>query len=164
MKELGEYLRRTRTSNGVSITEAAEDLDFKTVILENLESGNIRAFKDMYELREAVKAYAKYLGLSPDKIVDEFNDFLFEHTSKISLDDIKMAQKSSNEKKEENRVKSPYTKEYKEPKKVWPIIYIIMGLILLVTIIYLIISNQNKAPIRTDELEGRKCLDYEFTY
>ena len=27
MKELGEYLRRTRTSNGVSITEAAEDLD-----------------------------------------------------------------------------------------------------------------------------------------
>ena len=75
-----------------------------------------------------------------------------------------MAQKSSNEKKEENRVKSPYTKEYKEPKKIWPIIYIIMGLILLVTIIYLIISNQNKAPIRTDELEGRKCLDYEFTY
>ncbi len=162
MKELGEYLKRTRNSNGVSIAEAAEDLDLQAVILENLESGNVRAFKDMYELREAVKVYAKYLGLSPDKIVDEFNDFLFEHTSKISLDDIKMAQKNK-EKKEENKIKSPYTKEYKEPKRIWPIIYIIMGLILLVIIIYLIISSQNKAPIRVDELKER-MVNYEFTY
>ena len=163
MKELGEYLRRMRVSNGVSITEAAEDLDLAPSLLENLESGNVRAFKDMYELREVVKGYAKYLGLSPEKVVDEFNDFLFEHTSKISLDDIKAAQKSINDKKDENKIKSPYTKEYKEPKKVWPIIYIIVGIVLLIGIIYLIISNINKAPVRTDELKGGN-YSYEFTY
>ncbi len=163
MKELGEYLRRMRVSNGVSITEAAEDLDLAPSLLENLESGNVRAFKDMYELREVVKGYAKYLGLSPEKVVDEFNDFLFEHTSKISLDDIKVAQKSINDKKDENKIKSPYTKEYKEPKKIWPIIYIIVGIVLLIGIIYLIISNINKAPVRTDELKGGN-YNYEFTY
>ena len=30
MKELGEYLKRTRLSNGVSIAEAAEDLELST--------------------------------------------------------------------------------------------------------------------------------------
>ena len=61
MKELGEYLKRTRISNGVSVTEACEDLELSTSHLENIESGNIRAFKDVYELRDNVKAYAKYL-------------------------------------------------------------------------------------------------------
>ena len=62
MKELGEYLKRTRISNGVSLTEACEDLEFSTSHLENIESGNVRAFKDVYELKEDIKVYAKYLG------------------------------------------------------------------------------------------------------
>ena len=88
MKELGEYLKRTRISNGVSLTEACEDLEFSTSHLENIESGNVRAFKDVYELKEDIKVYAKYLGLDSEKVIDEFNNFLFQHTSKISLDDI----------------------------------------------------------------------------
>ena len=84
MKELGEYLKRTRIKNGVSLTEACEDLEISTSHLENIEIGNIRAFKDVYELRDDVKSYAKYLGLDADKVVDEFNGFLFQHTSKIS--------------------------------------------------------------------------------
>ena len=71
MKELGEYLKQTRISNGVSLTEACEDLELSTSHLENIESGNVRAFKDVYELRESVKLYAKYLGLNPDKVVEE---------------------------------------------------------------------------------------------
>ena len=98
MKELGDYLKRTRISNGVSLAEAAEDLDLSTVQLENIESGNIKAFKDVYDLKEDVRQYAKYLGLNPEKVIDEFNGFLFEHTSKISLDDIKMARKKMEEK------------------------------------------------------------------
>ena len=54
MKELGEYLKRTRISNGVSLTEACEDLDFSTSHLENIESGNVRAFKDVYELKDSI--------------------------------------------------------------------------------------------------------------
>lgn len=163
MKELGEYLRRTRIGNGVSLTEACEDLDFSTSHLENIESGNVRAFKDVYELRESVKLYAKYLGLDPEKVVDEFNDFLFQHTSKISLDDIRAAQKKK-EQEVERKVKSPYTVEHKDKFNFWPIIYVVLGILLAVMIIYIVISNINKAPNRVDELKAyvRKENIYEF--
>ena len=62
MKELGEYLKQTRRNHGVSLEEAAEDLSISPGELENIESANIRAFKDMYELKHLVKEYAKYLG------------------------------------------------------------------------------------------------------
>lgn len=152
MKELGEYLRRTRISNGVSITEACEDLDFSTSHLENIESGNVRAFKDVYELRDSVKNYAKYLGLDSDKVVDEFNGFLFQHTSKITLDDIRAAQKKKEELLEEKRIKSPYTKEYKNKFHAWPIFYAIIAILLVAMIAYIILSNINKVPERVDEL------------
>ena len=160
MKELGEYLKRTRISNGVSITEACEDLEFSTLQLENIESGNVKAFKDVYELRDSIKIYAKYLGLDPDKVADEFNNFLFQHTSKISLDDIRNAQKKkeSNEKK----VKSPYTIEHKEKVNLWPMFYIAIGILLLILIIYFVISSINRVPTRTDELKGGEIV-YEFT-
>jgi len=62
MKELGEYLKRTRIKNGVGLTEACEDLEISTSHLENIETGNVKAFKDVYELRDDIKVYAKYLG------------------------------------------------------------------------------------------------------
>lgn len=161
MKELGEYLKRTRISNGVSITEACEDLEFSTSQLENIESGNVRAFKDVYELKESIKLYAKYLGLDSDKVVDEFNGFLFQHTSKISLDDILEAQKRKEE--ASKKVKSPYTKEYKEKVHWWPIVCIVVGIVFFVLILYLVISHINKVPKRVDELKGRENY-YEFTY
>ena len=163
MKELGEYLKQTRISNGVSLTEACEDLELSTSHLENIESGNVRAFKDVYDLREYVKLYAKYLGLNPDKVVDEFNNFLFQHTSKISLDDIMSAQK----KKEvaDSKIRSPYTKEYKEKFNFWPIIYLIVGIVLVLLIAYVVITNNSKEPERTNELHGvvEKEMYYEFT-
>lgn len=164
MKELGAYLKRTRVDNGVSIAEAAEDLELSVVELENIESGNTRAFKDVYNLKQYIKQYAKYLGLDPDKIVDEFNGFLFEHTSKISLDDIRAAQKKldNNEKK----VQSPYTKEYKEKVNILPFVVVGIVTVILFISIYIIISGINKAPTRIDELmpySGEENA-YEFTY
>lgn len=161
MKELGAYLKRTRISNGVSITEACEDLEFSTAHLENIESGNVRAFKDVYELRDSIKLYAKYLGLDPDKIVDEFNGFLFQHTSKISLDDILEAQKKRQDSK---KVKSPYTKEYKEKTNIWPVFVISLILFIVICVVFVVVTNINKKPVQVDELMGRrKELLYEFT-
>lgn len=162
MKELGDYLKRTRISNGVSIAEAAEDLDLSTVQLENIESGNVKAFKDVYALKEDVRQYAKYLGLDPEKVIDEFNGFLFEHTSKISLEDIKMAQKKMEE--EEKGATSPYTKEYKKKVGPWPFIIAIVLIVFIFVILYLIISTINKAPERTTELmsKERGNVIYEF--
>lgn len=166
MKELGEYLKQTRISNGVSITEACEDLEFSTSHLENIESGNVKAFKDIYELKESVRAYAKYLGLNSDKVIDEFNNFLFQHTSRISLEDILAAQKKKEELEAEHRkVKSPYTKEYKEKINLWPIVYVIVGVLVLFVVVYIIIHSINRVPTRVNELKSFRGdeIIYEYT-
>lgn len=164
MKELGEYLKQTRIGNGVSITEACEDLELSTSQLENIESGNVKAFKDIYELRDYIKLYAKYLGLNSDKVLDEFNNFLFQHTSKISLEDIVAAQKKKESEEQEKKVKSPYTKEYKEKFNFWPIIYFILGIVLILLIVYIIVNNISKTPERVDELKNIRGdeIIYEF--
>ena len=161
MKELGEYLKQTRIGNGVSITEACEDLELSTSQLENIESGNVKAFKDIYELRDYIKLYAKYLGLNSDKVLDEFNNFLFQHTSKISLDDIIAAQKKKESEEQARKIKSPYTKEYKEKFNFMPIIWFITGVLLIILIIFIILNFINKTPERTDELKGDVEI-YEF--
>ncbi len=160
MKELGECLKRARIKNGVSLTEACEDLELSTSHLENIESGNVRAFKDVYELRDDVKNYAKYLGLDADKVVDEFNGFLFQHTSKISLDDIRAAQKKKEQLLNDRKVKSPYTVEYKQKKSILPFVYFGIGVFLIFLIVYIILSNVNKVPDRVNELKSYVMEDF----
>ena len=77
MKEIGEFLKESRVENGVSIEEASDDLNVTSSEIENLEEGNVKAFKDVYYLKSLVKEYSKYLGQDPDHILDEFNDFMF---------------------------------------------------------------------------------------
>ncbi len=162
MKELGNYLKTTRESNGVSIDEAADDLKVDAFILESLEEGNTRAFKDMLKIRDLVKDYSKYLGLKSEEVIDEYNDFLFEHTSKISLKDIMEA-----EKKEEQKaasISSPYTyirkrkMNWKKVKAVgiWLLIMIILILIVVVTHI------PKKDPIVTELMIGSEYIE-KFT-
>jgi len=163
VKELGEYLRDTRLQNGVSIEEAAEDNELSSSQLENIENGNLRAFKDVYKLKEYVKNYAKYLGLDPNVVVEEFNDFLFEHTSKISLDDILEAKRQLDIEKEEKKVKSPYTKEYKE-RFHYRSVFIIIGIVAaIVIVIFLFLSLLNKESIDSRVLVGsNEEVIYEF--
>lgn len=162
MKELGQYLKETRINNGVSIDEAAQDLNIDSFLLESIEEGNTKAFKDVLSMKERVKDYAKYLGLKPEEVIDEFNDYLFEKTSKISLQDIMDAEKEVNKNKQEiKKVSSPYTiiKPKKKNKK--PIIYgilIIAALVLLVLLIFNIIKPKKGKP--TIELKSRIEGDY----
>lgn len=165
MKELGYYLQDTRRSNGVSLEEAASDLNVDASYLENIESANVRAFKDVYYMRDLVRDYAKYLGLDEEKIQDQFNDFLFEHTSKISLEDIMSAKKKKEEEEKldnTKKIQSPYTKEYK--KKVKKLPFVLGGIIFLLAIIIaiIVIKSINRAPAITNELKGIEV--YECTY
>ena len=137
LKELGEYLKKVREDNGVEIEEAAEDLKISNQILSNIECGNTRVFRDILELKENVIAYAKYLGLDCEKITDEFNNFMFEHTSKISLNDILEAEKASDE-KNKKVVRSPYTKPHKKTINV-KIIKIFLGFVLFLILVVLAI-------------------------
>lgn len=164
MKELGEKLSELRKKNGVTLEEASHDLSINTIELECLENGNFKAFKDVYELKEIIKSYAKYLGLDEDSILDEFNDFLFEKTSKISIEDIKNSIKSSDEKKEE-RVSSPYTKIKTSRYDFAPIVLTIVLLVFISLIVYLCLlffkddDNVNR-ELRSVERMG---MVYEFT-
>ena len=85
MKEIGEVLKESREQNGVSIEEAAEDLNYKVSQLEAIESGNYKTFKDIFLLKCMITDYAKYLGLNSEQIIDEFNEYVFESTSKIPI-------------------------------------------------------------------------------
>ena len=60
--EIGNSLKVARESSGVSMEEASKDINIKAVILENIENGNIGCFKDIFELRDYLTTYAKYLG------------------------------------------------------------------------------------------------------
>ncbi|HIS38226.1 MAG TPA: helix-turn-helix domain-containing protein [Candidatus Onthousia faecavium] len=162
MKELGEYLQDVRRNNGVSLEEAASDLKVDELLLENIESANIRAFKDIYSLKDLIKEYAKYLGLDPLKVQEEFNDFLFEHTSKISLDDIMAAKKKKELEENTKKIQSPYTKEYKRKIKKWPIILFGISFVLAIIISVVVIKAINREPAISSELKGVKW--YEYTY
>ena len=166
MKEIGEFLKASRIQNGVSVEEASEDLHVASSEIENLEEGNIKAFKDIYYLRDLVKEYSKYLGQDPDHLIDEFNDYMFEHTSKISLDDIKEAKKMVTD-DDKNKVVSPYTYVRKKKFFIKPIyvkrIMTAIGILFIIGCLFLLwnlISNPNKN--RNTELKGGNL--YEYTY
>lgn len=144
MKEIGELLKDTRERNGVSIEEAASDLNYKQSQLESVEKGDYKAFKDIFVLKCIITDYSKYLGLNSDKIIDEFNEYVFESTSKIPIDDIEKASK----KKEDDKIMSPYTKQEKEKSKLPMILGIILA-ILIVAFIAVTIYNNSKEPTDT---------------
>lgn len=138
MNEIGELLRSTREESGVSLEEASGDLEIKTLILKNIEDGNIGCFKDIFVLKDYIYNYAKYLGLEPDKIIDEFNEYLFEYTSKIPLEDIEKAmQEQQKEEVIEEKIVSPYTNSTKkEDNKIIVLIVIALALLVVLVVVW----------------------------
>ena len=139
MNEIGELLRSTRESAGVSLEEASSDLDIKPLILENIENGNIGCFKDIFLLKDNLSSYSKYLGLDSKKIIDDFNDYLFEYTSKIPVSDIEKAimEKKKEEKKEE-KVVSPYTTPVRKKSKLKIILIVIISILIIALVVWAI--------------------------
>ena len=162
MKEIGERLRDARESMGISVEEAAEDLKIRPAQLENIEDGNKEAFKDVFYLKFFIRDYAKYLGLDYEELTEEFNEYLFDYTSRLSLDDIKKA--SENTKKKVKKIASPYTLEKKQQRSIPAgLIYALIVLVLAIIIYCIVlIATDNKDNeeetiiINTEEL-------YEFT-
>lgn len=156
MKEIGERLKETRESIGISIEEAAEDLKMRPSQLEDVESGNMKAFKDIYSLKYFIRDYSKYLGLDYDEMVDEFNEYLFDYTSKLSLQDIKNA-KEEESKKKEPKVMSPYTIEKKEKKLIPPIVIWLLILGVIGIVVYFVadavIDSNNNSTTQNSVLE-----------
>ncbi len=153
MDQIGLLLKETREESGVSLVEASNDLKIKQVILENIEEGNSGAFKDIFELKEYVLSYAKYLGLDLKIIEEKFNSYVFEFTSKIPVKEIeKQVIDKKIEETREIKIVSPYTREKnnKNLNRLLIIIYIwvfiLLGFIIFWSVKQLTF-NQNETQI-----------------
>jgi len=131
--EVGDTLRNSREVSGVTLEEVSADLDIPVILLEQIEDGNMGAFKDVFELKEYIRKYSKYIGLDPDEIIDIFNGDMFERTSKIPMDKIEEAVKESMvEEEKEERVASPYTKAIPKIKTTPYIIALVISIIIMI--------------------------------
>ena len=147
MDEIGSTLKSTRESSGVSIEEASKDVNIKVEILQNIEDGKIGCFKDIYVLKDYIKNYAKYLGLNPDKLIDEFNDYMFEYTSKIPVKEIEqLIKEKEKEENKEEKVISPYTMDAKKHTSKF---YIIIYLIIIMLVLCIITWSLKQLTINT---------------
>ena len=144
MKNIGLKLKYKREENGLSIEEVAEDLKMRPSQISSIEEGKTEDFKDVFYLKYFIRDYAKYLGLDGEEMLDDFNEYLFEQTSKISLEDIEEARREKEEIEKNMKILSPYTITQKDKKR----IYILIGIVVLITFVgivsYIAISNQNK--------------------
>ena len=96
----------------ISLEEAAEDLDIPIAELENIEKGNVEYFSNVLQVRQLIEKYGKYLGLDYETLVDDFNEYLFDFTSKLSLNEIKNSEAETAKKSPDTgRLRSPYTME-----------------------------------------------------
>ena len=137
MKDIGERFKETREGMEISIDEASEDLKIKKEVIQNLEEGNMDYFKDITTLKTLIRDYSKYLGLDKDSMIDDFNEYLFDYTSRISLEEI-MSAKKNEQIEEEKKIQSPYTIEHKNRTFLSNLFIVSIVLILLVFIGYFV--------------------------
>ena len=152
MKNIGFKLKEKREQNGLTIEEVAEDLKMRPCQISSIEEGKTEDFKDVFYLKYFIRDYAKYLGLDSEKILDEFNEYLFDITSKIPIDLIEKAKKDKKDLSGE--IVSPYTKESKRKIKL-PKLIIGLGILVVIIIVgYILISNYR----------GNDFSDNDITY
>lgn len=150
MKDIGLKLKEKREENGVSVEEAAEDLKMRPSQIISLEDGRKEDFSDVNTLKFFIRDYAKYLGLDGEKLVDEFNEFLFDFTSKIPSEVIEEAkQKREKEKKE---FSSPYTKKEGHNKTYIICIGVCVLVLLIFIITYFVVSGVRNNDFKDDNV------------
>lgn len=156
MKEIGERFEEARENIGISIEEAASDLKVEMDQIENIEAGNIKAFENVVSLKYLIRDYSKYLGLDAEEMLDEYNEFLFDCTSKISLEDIKAAKRKiakQNEEGKERSVRSPYTAMSKRKNTFLVFFLSLISLIVLILIVFGIFYwVQGNTPVEEDTI------------
>ena len=143
MEEIAELLKETREEAGISLQEVSKDLEIEELALVNIEDGKIGAFKDIFLLKDYLFNYAKYLGLDSDKILEEFNEYLFEYTSKIPVKEIEKTLEL-NLKEPEEKVASPYTQLKPKNQKG---LYIAIYLMILILVILAIFWSVNQITV-----------------
>lgn len=151
MIEAGKTLKSTREKTGVSLEEVSKDLDIPVIVLEQIEDGSIGSFENIYELKDLMVNYAKYLGVDTEMITLKFNEYMFDYTSKIPMDEIEKAViEQRKEKEDEERICSPYTRAYAKEKT---LPYIIFGIVVIILVILAIIWSVRQITVNNSSTE-----------
>ena len=145
MVETGLMLKVTRESSGVSLEEVSQDLEIPVLHLEQIEDGAIGSFEDIFELKQMIIDYAKYLGVDTNNVISKFNEYMFDYTSKIPMDEIEQAMKEQmKEKEDEDRIQSPYTKFYPKEKT---LPYVLTGIVIIILVIIAVVWSVRQITI-----------------
>ena len=148
MKDIGQKLKLKREENGLAIEEVANDLKLRPNQISSIENGDKDDFNDVFEMKNIIREYAKYLGLDEEKLIDEFNEYLFEYTSKIPVEDIEKAmEEKQKEEVSEVKIVSPYTVSKKKyDSKLIIVLSIILAVLVLLVVVWSVkqITMDNK--------------------
>ncbi len=152
MIETGETLKRSREVAGISLEEVSTDLSIPVLYLEQIEDGSIGSFDNIYELKQMILNYAKYLGLNTEEVTKKFNEYMFDYTSKIPMNEIEKAVRKQQKKLElEEKIASPYTRVYPKEKTL-PYILAAIGILVLVILAVLWSVKQITIDNRSTEV------------
>jgi len=138
LEGIAELLKSTREDAGIGLKEVSNDLNISEILLRNIEDGKIGSFKDIFVLKNYISDYSKYLGLDSNKIIDEFNEYLFEYTSRIPVEEIeKTIELNTKEEAKEDKIVSPYTiSKQKTKKNLYVAIYILVLILVILSIVW----------------------------
>ncbi|HET9030143.1 MAG TPA: RodZ domain-containing protein [Candidatus Aquilonibacter sp.] len=73
MAALGERFRAAREARGLSLSDVAEQIRIRSVYLGAIEDENWGAIGAPVYTRGFLRTYARFLGLDPEEVVEEFN-------------------------------------------------------------------------------------------
>jgi cytoskeleton protein RodZ len=73
MAALGERFRAAREARGLSLSDVAEQIRIRSVYLGAIEDENWAAIGAPVYTRGFLRTYARFLGLDPEEVVEEFN-------------------------------------------------------------------------------------------
>ena len=144
MEVIGEKLKASREEKGLSLEEVSDDLKIEIKDLENIESGNRKEFEDVYELKKYIYEYSKYLGMDYEQLIEEFNEFMFEYTSKIPTDVIERISKQKQKEEKSKGALSPYTIDNRKNNRKFMVIVAIMVLVLISALTIVFVNEKNK--------------------
>ncbi len=137
MKEIANLLRETREASGIDLKEVSKDLEIDELLLKNIEDGKTGAFKDVFLLKNYIFEYAKYLGLDANEVLNDFNEYIFEFTSKIPVEEIEKTMELKVKEESGEKISSPYTAEkIKEKKGMYLLIYILILVLVILTVFW----------------------------
>ena len=147
MNEIAEAFKSARLASGISLEEASNDTEIPISALEQIEEGAIGSFKDIFKLREYLTTYAKYLGQDSQEVIDKFNEYMFEYTSKIPVSDLEKAIEEKEQKEIEETIEmgvpaiTPYLMPTEDKSQSKLVITIIVAVILVAILLIWIIKQ-----------------------